>query len=112
MSTIDLDADAVTVSEEIPEENPIQAMTDAAYAMSAEDFNTLKAADKMLTLFLLLRDQAAEIRALGFKVGEYEEKAKELATPEGLQRAMASFMGASNGKGSAGMGQLLASLVR
>jgi len=97
-----------------PEAEAVNDLTEAAYRLSAEEFTALKAADKTLTLFLLLRDLAGEMRALKFKVEQYEEKGKALASPEGMQELMGKFLGGGDdGKGGSpfgGIGGLLGML--
>jgi len=81
----------------------ISDLTEEAYSLSPQDFAAKKVVERDLVLFLLLRDMAGEMRALKFKVEEYEQKAKELGTPEGIQALTDKFLGGSGFGGMLGM---------
>lgn len=65
----------------------------AAYELPLDDFRAMKVADRDTLLFALLREQVATIRMLNLRIDEYEAKAKEMATPEGIQELMNKFLG-------------------
>lgn len=87
----------------------IQSLTDDVYAMSPEEFVRLKVADRDVALFLLVRELSGTVRALAMKVDEYEEKAKGLATPEGISKVLNEFLGSGN---MGGMGGLMGAMFR
>lgn len=110
--TIEVIANDGTAEVINPEAEAVNDLTEAAYRLSADEFSALKAADKTLTLFLLLRDLAGEMRALKFKVEGYEEKGKALATPEGMQELMGKFLGGDDKGGPLGGFGSLMGLLR
>lgn len=100
--------ETVTVSD-YEEFSRLQEMTDEAYALTPEEFMRLKVADRDVILFLLMRELAGTVRSLAMKVDEYEAKAKELATPEGISEVVNKFLGSGN---MGGMGGLMGAMFR
>jgi len=84
------DDDAVNEAEVL---SRIGALTEAAYTMDPDKFTALKVADRDLVLFLMLREMAATVRRLDMRVDEFEEKAKGMFSPEGIQELTEKFLG-------------------
>lgn len=82
--------------------DPSEQLLEDAFSLSPEEFGRMKAADRETLMFLLLRDQVARFRSLEFRLNEYEEKARAMATPEGMQKVMGAVMGGMGGKGLLG----------
>lgn len=70
---------------------------DDAIALTPEEFAAKSAKDRDVILFTLLRESVGLARELQDKVDEYERKAIELATPEGMQQLTQKFMGGLGG---------------
>jgi len=108
MTTIALDADSVTENELPPEaDDTYAALLAEAFSLTPEAFLALKVGVRDVTIFLLLREIAATVSSLEARINEYEEKAKELGTPEGMQSLMDRFLGGSSGGISSLMGGFL-----
>ncbi len=94
-----------------PEQNPeLAAQLEAAYTMTPAQFVSLKAADRELALFLLLRELAATVNGLEGRLNLLEDKARVLASPEGMQQVLSMFLGGGMGNGG-GMGKMLAGMI-
>jgi hypothetical protein len=78
-------------------------MTDLAYGMSPEDFSKLKVAERDTILFALLRELTASQRALEMKIAEYEQKAREMMSPAGVEEMKKRFFDALGMGGGNGM---------
>jgi hypothetical protein len=98
------DIDVIDAESEVLPESDIDRAFEAynkaiedAYCMSPEDFAAKSAKDRDVVLFLLMRDMAGEVRALNFKVREFEEKAVAMASPEGIKELTDKFLGGMGG---------------
>lgn len=92
-----------------PEQNSeLAAQLVAAYSMSGAEFVALKAAERELVLFLLLRELSATVNGLEGRLNLLEDKARVLASPEGMQQVLSMFLG---GGGNASMGKMLAGMI-
>jgi hypothetical protein len=101
------------MSDDVQNENLDQlsrdgALTETAYSLTSEQFAALKVADRDTAIFLLVREMAASIKSLEMRIDEYEAKAKELATPEGIAQITDKFLGGMGG----GMGGMLGGMFK
>lgn len=94
---------------DLEEFSRLQSMTDDVYALTPEEFASMKVVDRDVAMFLLMRELSGTVRALAMKVDEYEAKAKELATPEGISEVVNKFLGSG---GMGGMGSLMGGMFR
>jgi len=62
-----------------------EALTQMAYTLSFGDFEKMKVAQRDVLLFALIRELAASQQVLEMKIAEYEQKARDLMSPEGLE---------------------------
>ena len=90
----------VAVSESSNELVPVDYASnyvDEIMALSSEDFAGNTAKDRDVILFTLMRDMAGEVRALADKVQEIEDKARAMASPEGVKELTDKFLGGMGG---------------
>ena len=102
--------------EEILAPEQKSAFTDqlaAAYSMTAEDFLSLKVADRDLAVFLLVRELCSTVNGLEARLNILEDKARVLASPECMQNVLNMFLrgGMGGGNGSSNMGKMLAGMI-
>ena len=81
--------DLVTTIEELEdpqaEMSETAVLTQTANEISLTDFAKMKVADRDVLLFALLREVTASQLALELKLMEYEQKARDLMSPEGVE---------------------------
>ncbi len=84
------------------------SLVDEYITMDVDDFKRLKALDRDVVLFVLLRDLAGEIRSAvdaGTRVFDKgEELIGKLQTPEGMKELTDGLMGSLMGGGMFGIG--------
>lgn len=105
-----LDSDTEVLAPE--QMSPFAEQLAAAFAMTGEDFVSLKVAERDLALFLLLRELCATVNGIEARLNLLEDKARVLASPEGLQGVVNAFLGgAMGGNGSGNVGKMLLGMM-
>jgi hypothetical protein len=91
------------VNEQEVEIGAAATITDMAYTMTFDDFEKLKVAQRDVLLFALVRELAASQKVLEQKVLEFEQKARDLMSPEGIEEAKKKIFEAIGFGGDGGM---------
>jgi hypothetical protein len=78
-------------------------LVEQAFTLSLDEFTKLKVAERDTIIFAMLRQQAAGMQVLQMKIAEYEQKARDLMSPESMETVKAKvfeafgFGGSGNG---------------
>lgn len=92
-------------AEELEQLAESDLLVEEAFGLSLDEFTRMKAADRETILFALLRQQAGSMKVLEMKIDEYEQKVRDLMSPEGMEEAKKKFfeMLGFGGQGGGGM---------
>jgi len=72
-------------------------LTEKAYSMTLAEFQALKVVDRDTVLFALLREQCASMQALETRIDGWEQKVRDMMSPEGVEEMKKKVMDAIGG---------------